>query len=238
MNKLLLAAVAAASIAAPAQAGWLVTVEAPGVVNSTAVFDFKGVIDFDDQPIGTGIAFTKTFSFGPDTLTATYRNVQILPFDVFGGAGATGNYAVTFTRSGYVADVSTTDPRGVNYFGYWLSALDSGNRFELLRGGSVVFTFDPADVLSFVGANPGYNCNPYGLGNCPQQYAFINIFGLKGQTFDQIRFYEDPEIGGYESDNHTFGYFLRRNGTPVPAPGAVVLFGLGALALGAARRRG
>ena len=40
---------------------------------------------------------------------------------------------------------------GVNYFGYRLSALDTGNQLAFLKGGTVVGTFTPADLIAALG---------------------------------------------------------------------------------------
>ncbi len=232
--------VASVALAAPAGASVLITYELPGVQNSTATFDFVGVEDFDSRPLGTGINFTT--NFGGSAITGEYRNVQINDADKFGGAGGTGRYAVTFTTAGYEILLSTTRPEGVNYFGYWLSALDNGNKLEFFNGASLVYTFSPADVLAAIGSKPDYFCNPnpaFAGENCREPYAFVNVFFRRGLTIDRIRVYEDPSVGGYESDNHTVGYFTGTGGIPVPAAGSwlMLVTGAGLLGAGAARRR-
>jgi hypothetical protein len=97
---------------------------------------------------------------------------------------------------------------GVNYFGYWLSALDTGNQLAFLKGGTVVGTFTPADLIAALGpcsASNQYcgNPNPPFLGDDSRQpYAYVNFVDTVG-FFDEIDVTENPAIGNYESDNHT-----------------------------------
>jgi len=220
-----------------------VTVEAPGVQTSTATFSSKGVETFSGVGTGAGQAFGTDFG-SAGVITGSYSGVDVLGADQYGGAGGAGNYASTFSTSGFSLSLSTSDPAGINYFGFWLSALDPGNGLTFSRGGTTVFTFTPGDVLALVGGNGGYFGNPNGsfLGqNGSQSYVFLNFFDTNG-TFDKVSFSENPTIGGYESDNHTVGFYTAESGTRVgaiPEPGAWALMILGFGAVGImARRRG
>ena len=161
--------------------------------------------------------------------------------DQYGGDGGAGSYISTFFGAGYVIDLShQASLPGVNYFGLWLSALDGGNEIEVLRAGTVVGTFTPADLLTAVGSKPAYFGNPSGPfagQDSNEPFAFVNFFDLNG-FFDQIHVFENPQQGGYESDNHTVGYInpIRVVGNTIPEPATFGLFGLGMLGLLAARR--
>ena len=247
-----LATAAAASAAVPFDVRY--ESEAPGIQTTTATFSTGGVETFDTLPGGSGESFTTDFGTA-GAITGSYSNVQINGADQYGGAGGTGQYAVTFSSTGYSLDLASTVAGGVNYFGYWLSALDSGNQVTFYSKGQLLFTFNPQDVINAVNshANPG---DYYGNPNSPyrvnggQPYVFLDFFDDKG-SFDKVVFAENPEQGGYESDNHTVGHFLTKGtGTGVPLspgsfPGAVpepaswamMLAGFGLVGLGARRRR-
>ena len=213
------------------------TYELPGVLNTTTTFSGGvGVETFDSRPTGTG-GFVSTF--GGSTLTGIYSDaVRVDPANQYGSAGGTGNHAVTFSSTGYSITLNTA----VNYFGYWLSALDTGNVVEFYSGSTMVGSLGAAAVLASIGSNPAYFGNPSGPfsgQNGAQPYAFVNFYDTTG-SFDRIVFREDPTVGGYESDNHTVGMYRDITGVPVvpePSTYALMVAGLGALGFVARRRR-
>lgn len=210
--------------------------EAAGVQNTTATFSVGGVETFDQLPAQT---YPQTFTtqFGTSgvgsTIVGTYKSesgtgVQINTADQYGGAGGTGNYAVAFPNTSYSLSLTSDVQGGVNYFGYWLSALDQGN-FVTFYGsnGQKLFTFNPLDVILAVNlsANPSLY---YGNPNAPHQgqdggepFIFVNFFDTNG-SFSKIVFNEVNYGGGYESDNHTVGRYLTTGqGTLVPLVNSV-----------------
>jgi PEP-CTERM motif len=175
-------------------------------------------------------------------ITGEYTNVEIKSGDVYSNGT---NYAVTFSTGGYMLSLSTSDDSPLTYFGYYLPALDGGNQLEFLKDGVVVATINPAAVIANTGtcpngANPycGNPNGPFAGGNTGEPYAFINVYFSDGASFDAVRFFENPTVGGYESDNHTVGYFVTRGVVvPEPATWAMMIAGFGLVGFAARRRR-
>jgi hypothetical protein len=208
--------------------------EAPGVQNTTAVFNFSGVETFDELPANTKPnTATHTFvdaAHPATTITMDFKGsngVQINPADQYGGAGGTGNYAVAFRSDPFTLDLSSENlAGGVNYFGYWLSALDAGNVAKFYGDkGQLLFTFNPKDVLNVVSKSPkkdDYYGNPntkFNNQNGNEPYIFLNFFNTGG-VFSKVEFEEAATFGGgYESDNYTVGHYTKfGQGTFIPTP--------------------
>ncbi len=230
-------------VAAPASAGIVIQFEAPGVQNSTAIFDVVGVETFESRSLGLvgGTGFSTDFGTG-GAIVATYTGGRIDDANQFGSAGGVGKHIVTFSNLPAIEiNFTTTLPQGLNYFGYWLSALDGGNRVEFFNGATSLGIITPADVSGFTGACPAslYCGNPNApfLGrNAGEPYAFLNVYFTNGTTYDRIRIYQIGG-GGYESDNHTVGYFIRMGGIPEPATWGLMIAGFGLVGHAARRRR-
>ena len=230
---------AAALMAGSAQAGVTVTYEAPGVTRTATTFSGgSGVETFDGANAVNG-GFNSTFGDN-GVISGTYSSgIQVYPNGVYGGEGGS-NYAVTFDQTGYSLSLKNVqDPgAGVTYFGYYLPALDGGNVLELWSGATKIFTFSQQTVLTALQARSDYSDYlgkpdaPNQGGNGAQPYVFVNFYGTDGTTFDKIVFRESPEVGGYESDNHTVGYYKDITGTvpgvPEPATWAMMIIGFGA----------
>ena len=229
--------------------------ENAGIQTTTATFSVGGVETFDTLPSGSQ-SFTTDFGTA-GAITGTYTAVKVQSADEYGGAGGTGKYAVTFTPGGYALDLSSTIRGGVNYFGYWLSALDTGNQVTFYSKGRVLFTFHPSDVIAAVGAaaNPAQyygNPNPAFAGRDRQEpFVFLDFFS-NARPFDRVVFAENPRTGGYESDNHTVGHFVTKGTstsvalTPAsfptsavaePAAWAMMVAGFGLVGAGFRRRQ-
>ena len=83
---------------------------------------------------------------------------------------------------------------------------------------------------------------PFRGDNPVEPYAFVNFADLDGY-FDEVKIWELPYIGGYESDNHTVGYIappaiepLLFSISAIPEPTGLSLLGFG-LAIGSAAYR-
>jgi hypothetical protein len=215
--------------------------ENPGVENSTATFSVKGVETFDSRSTGVGAGFATDFGTG-GAITGTYSGVtgvQINSADQYGGAGGTGNYIVAFNNTPYsltLANDYSKNPNGINYFGYWLSALDIGNQVDFYRGGALVGSLTPSQVLASINARPdasSYFGNPnsgWMQGkDSGEPFVFVNFYDTTG-TFDKVVFSESPIYGGgYESDNHTVGFYTSMGAVPEPSTWAMMMLGFAGL---------
>jgi hypothetical protein len=241
------AATTVAATGASALDTFVLTFENAGVQHSSSDFDIVGVEDFENRALGTG-GFTTDFNTA-GAITAIYSaSTRVIKADKYGGAGGTGQYPVAFKDSIYDLTLSYDAervPNGINYFGYWLSALDQFNVVEFYRGATLVGTLDPTGVIARVGACPNasnaYCGNPNAAflnQNNREPYAFINFYDTTG-TFNRVKFVENTNGGaGYESDNHTVGYYKTITGNTVPEPAswALMIAGFGMIG-GAMRRR-
>jgi hypothetical protein len=106
-------------------------------------------------------------------------------------------------------------------------------------------TITPANVIAKTGACPnalnpccGNPTGPFAGAVKHEQFAFINTYLSDGASCDAICFFDNLKRGGYESDNHTVGYFLNKGGVvPEPATWAMMIAGFGLFGLAACLRQ-
>lgn len=253
MNKLksiLVGAALVAGVATQAQAAFTVSLESemPGIQTSTSGFHVVGVEDFNGRATGQNQSFTTTFG-GSSVFSGVYTNVGVNNADQYGGADGIAQYANANSGQTYTLDLTSTEPQGVTYFGFWLSALDDNNNVSFYQGGDLLFTFTAANAASFINSLPNsgdYRGNPnanFANQNSGEPYAFLNFYARGTTRFDQVVFSQGPS-GGYESDNHTVGRWSRISGTvidgapgvPEPATWAMLIVGFGLVGASARRR--
>jgi hypothetical protein len=196
--------------------------ETVGTQNSTSGFFTKGVETFEGRATGEPQDFTTDFG-GSTIFSGTYTGVGVNNADQYGGAFGTGQYANARTSRSYSLKLTSTEPQGVTYFGFWLSALDGNNNVTFRQNGADLFTFSAQNAADFIATLPNsssYRCNPnaaFANQNCGEPYSYLNFYAEGNTRFDEVVFTQGPG-GGYESDNHTVGRWERKSGTPIPIP--------------------
>jgi len=218
-------------------ASFNVTIEAPGVqqsslVTNSLIYAGTGVTveNFDSTSTGYYQSF--------NTSIGTYNNSIVQPNNVWGGANGS-QYIIPNNQS----SLTLNSPQ--RYFGLWWSAGDSTNIMDFYSGSTLVGHFTTADVISFLNTQPNTNAyygNPNSGGNGGEPYAFLNFFADPNNpnvTFDKIVFTSRL----FESDNHTIAAtYSSVSGTSiyqsVPEPTSTLgLLGLSALFVGSTLKR-
>jgi|GEM_PF-1359489 len=212
-------AATATLFASAADAAVTVTYGASGEQSTTAPLAVKGVETFDGRSSG---GFNTDFGTG-GKINGTYSNVSIYNADQYGGAGGTGSYAMTWNS--YELALSSTLPGGVNYLGFWLSAIDGGNSVQIYNGATQLFDLKASDILTALDGDWHYKGNPTDafLGqDYGEKYVFVNLASTT--PFDRVVF--NASGGGLETDNHTVGY-ANTGAVPEPATWLMMILGFG-----------
>jgi hypothetical protein len=222
--------------------------ETPGTQVSTSGFSRVGVETFETRTIQEPQDFTT--DFGGSIFTGVYTGVGVNSADQYGGAMGTGKYANAQSNRTYTLDLTSSEPGGVTYFGFWLSALDGNNNVSFYQGSNLLFTYTAANARDFVNGLPnrddyfGNPTTPFLNQNNGEPYNFLNFYARGGTRFDRVVFSQTGG-GGLESDNHTVGRWTRMSGTvidgnldvPEPATWAMLITGFGMVGVAARRRK-
>lgn len=234
MLRIILSGAALAALTVPATAGIVVSVEAPGVTNTTQSFHESGVETFDSFAAGNYTSLVTSFG-GTSSYTGTYSDpnagAQVHVSDNWGDSTGTGNYIVALGKNEtFRLDLN----KSANYYGFWLSALSSGNVLEFYSGSTQLAKYTYNDFLGIIndtGIGSQYVGSPVGQQTQSEYFAFMNFNFTDGDSYDAVVF-SNTGSDGFESDNHTIG-----NNVPEPATWALMISGFGLVGFAARRRR-
>lgn len=192
----------------------LKTFEAPGVQTTTKSFPVLGVETFSGR--GSGVQSWVTDFGGAGAGYAVFKDMPLRQADLWGGAGGVGPHAALYNQT-----ASVTFHQGVNYVGFWLSALSGGHKVEVFDGTTLVGSWTSSTLFDGLGSDPAYFGNPNMTGQAThERFAFVNLTA-QGGTFDRVVFSQSGG-GGFEFDNFTVGA-----GIPEPGAWAVMIAGFG-----------
>ncbi len=139
----------------------------------------------------------------------TIDEVYLQKANLYGGATGTGYYPVQSAAPGGVGGQNAIDETVVtlnkpsSYFGLWWSAGDPYNTLSFYSGNTLVATFNTKTILdSLPGAYFGNPTAAFKGQDAGEPFAFLNVYGKQGVTWDKIVF-DNPGSSGFESDNWT-----------------------------------
>lgn len=207
-------------LSASAQAGLIFTIENPGVQATTVAG--ASTETFDSAPLGV------IGSYASSAIGGTYSGGQVITHNLYGGAGAVGQYDVVGLGNTTSQTLQFASPK--TYMGLWWSAGDAANKLEF---------YDPANVLlgSYVigdiipNLSAAYLGNPVTGENPGEYYAYLNFTTTAGSQIDHVVF-GNVTASGFESDNHSvYDKPITPPGHAVPDAGSTMAMLGGAIAL-------
>jgi hypothetical protein len=202
MQRIALATVSllvANGIGTQAEAGLIVSVDAPGVQASTVA----GVTTETFNEFSPGVYSNLNVAMG--TITAVGGQFAIQAADQYGGAGGVGDYIAIGAQAASTAPVLLTLSGPQAYFGIWVSAADQFNQISFYSGTQLVAAYDAPAGLADIAKLPDasqYFGNPNSGWNLGQPYGYLNFIGAGGTTFTSIVLANSGTTAtGFESDN-------------------------------------
>ena len=120
------------------------------------------------------------------------------------GRGGTGNFFALGAQSGSSDPVTLTFSGPQSYFGFWWSAADANNTFQLLNGTTVLATYTTS--TAFAGLGNAYYGNPSPPnqgGDSNEPFAYFNFTGSGATTFTSVVFSNNGTTGGPDSRRTT-----------------------------------
>ena len=263
----ILTAAACAFLAASAHAQINAYISGPGVQSA----ETSGMMYSD----GTSPTFmTETFSGPVQTINAPYYSTALGDYFTpgasdtvyptisngnYGGSGQ-GDYLSISANSSLTQTISLKLSSPVSYIGFSFYAGDANNSFAIYSGNTLLGTYTTATLINTLNTSPlkdisgntvsktGYYGEPGTSFNTSQPYAYIDLFGVAGTTFDQIVFGQ-VNNAAFETDNVSItntgaapvpaGNFIAVGNVQTPEPGtwACVAVGAGAFIFMQMRRR-
>lgn len=230
--KALLAAVVGGIFAASpdAQATLIFTIENPGIQSTTVAGATTET--FESVPLGY------ITSYNSLAVDGIYSSGQVIPADVFGGAGGGGQYDVVGLGGTTSQFLTFNSPK--TYFGMWWSAGDAENVLKFYDGDDVLATYNVGSIIPYLSS--AYYGNPngnYAGQNLGEPYVYLNFTALDDSFITKIEFINSG-FNGYETDNHSVA--SQRLDTPpghsVPDGGTTIaMLSLAFTTLAAARRK-
>jgi len=206
------AAMLAATAAVNASDFIITAASGPGSFNTT--LGGTSVMTFDN--LNTGVNNNVSWSG-----VGTFDSLNIKNADQYGGANGT-RYAVE--GLGVVPTTTLSLNQSSSYFGMWWSAGDAANQLNFYKSGSLVASFDTANLMSQLSS--AYNGNPnsgtYHGQDSGEKFGFINFIGDATTSWDQIQFSNNAG-SGFEADNYTSRVAGWNPATDGTIPGTPVL---------------
>jgi hypothetical protein len=173
----------------------------------------------------SGASAIGTFSTGGTVVAA----------NAFGGAFGTHYYAVGAQSGQTSATLTLTGPE--HYFGMWWSAGDAQNQLSFYDGGTLLGSFNVANLLA-LNLSPGYFGNPNNGQDTGEPFVYLDFTTTGSDAITKVVF-NNSLATGFEMDNlSVLSQSITPPGNQIPDGGSTLCLLSGvAVALVSLRRR-